>query len=174
MLILLVTHGLLRIPLLESQGTVIFLFFIWITSSQAILTLTRLRAVASWKVSAAMLLTLLFVVFVYLFAIESFTAFLYPNPEEVASYFRAAALPNWLFDLMIVMATLLTVLSWAYLYMRAHGRTMWMPAWVDGLRIRLYVLFMHRLYADEVYQKLGRSVMRFVHRVDKRAQGWSQ
>ena len=51
LLILLVTHGVLRIPLLESQGTVIFLFFIWITSSQAILTLTRLRAVASWKVS---------------------------------------------------------------------------------------------------------------------------
>ena len=69
LLILLVTHGVLRIPLLESQGTVIFLFFIWITSSQAILTLTRLRAVASWKVSTAMLLTLLFVVFVYLFAV---------------------------------------------------------------------------------------------------------
>ena len=64
----------LHIPLLESQGTVIFLFFIWVTSSQAILTLTRLRAVASWKVSAAMLLTLLFVVFVYLFAVESFTS----------------------------------------------------------------------------------------------------
>ena len=66
LLILLVTHGVLRIPLLESQGTVIFLFFIWITSSQAILTLTRLRQVASWKVSTAMLMTLLFIVFVYL------------------------------------------------------------------------------------------------------------
>ena len=86
-----------RIPLRDSQGTVIFLFFIWVTSSQAILTLIRLRAVASWKVSAAMLLILLFVVFIYLFAVESFTAFLYPNPEEVASYFQAAAFPNWLF-----------------------------------------------------------------------------
>ena len=121
-----------------------------------------------------MLLILLFVVFIYLFAVESFTAFLYPDPEEVASYFHAAALPNWLFDLIILGATLMTVFGWSYLYMRAHGRTMWMPAWIDGLRIRLYVLFMHRLYADEVYQKLGQSVMRFVHRVDKRAQGWSQ
>ena len=138
LLILLVTHGVLRIPLLESQGTVIILFFIWITSSQAILTLTRLRAVASWKVSAAMLLTLLFVVFVYLFAVESFTAFLYPNPEEVASYFKAADLPDWLFDLIVVMAALMTILGWTYLYMRAHGRTVWMPAWIEGLRIRLY------------------------------------
>jgi NADH-quinone oxidoreductase subunit L len=174
LLILLVTHGVLRIPLLESQGTVIFLFFIWITSSQAILTLTRLRAVASWKVSAAMLLTLLFVVFVYLFAVESFTAFLYPNPEEVASYFKAADLPDRLFDFMIIMATVLTVASWSYLYMRAHGRTMWTPAWIEGLRIRLYVLFMNRLYADELYQLLGQTMLRLVHRFDKREQGWSR
>ena len=123
MLILLVTHGVLHIPLLESQGAVIFLFFIWITSSQAILTLTRLRAVASWKVSAAMLLTLLFVVFVYLFAVESFTAFLYPNPEEVASYFKAAELPSRFFDMMIGAATLMTVISaGVYVYTRAHGQ----------------------------------------------------
>ena len=174
LLILLVTHGVLRISLLESQGTVIFLFFIWITSSQAILTLTRLRAVASWKVSAAMLLTLLFVVFVYLFAVVSFTAFLYPDPEEVASYFQAAALPNWLFDVMIVMATLMTISGWIYLYMRAHGRTMWMPTWIEGVRIRLYVVFINRLYTDEIYELLGKSLMRVLHRFDKSAQGWSQ
>jgi len=174
LLILLVTHGVLRIPLLESQGTVIFLFFIWVTSSQAILTLTRLRAVASWKVSSAMLLTLLFIVFVYLFAVVSFTAFLYPDPQEVASYFQTAALPNWLFDAIIVMATLTTVFGWTYLYMRAHGRTMWTPAWIESLRTQLYVLFMNRLYVDELYQFLGEAVMRVLHRFDKRQRGWSQ
>lgn len=178
LLILLVTHGILRIPLLESQGTVIFLFFIWLTSSQAILTLTRLRAIASWKVSAAMLMTLLFVVFVYLFAVESFTAFLYPNPEEVASYFQAADLPNWLFDSIVLMATILTVFSWCYLYLRAHGRAIWLPGWVsrwveDG-RNGLYVLFMNRLYADELHQFLGRTVTRLIHRFDKRERGWSR
>ncbi|HEX7768236.1 MAG TPA: proton-conducting transporter membrane subunit [Nitrospira sp.] len=167
LLILLVTHGVLHIPLLESQGTVIFLFFIWITSSQAILTLTRLRAVPSWEVSAAMLVTLLFVVFMYLFAVESFTAFLYPNPDEVAAYFKAAALPSGLFDLMILLATVMTVLSWCYLYMRAHGRTIWMPPWVEDVRIRLYVLFMNRLYVDDLYDRIGRTFMRMAHRVDK-------
>jgi NADH-quinone oxidoreductase subunit L len=178
LLILLVTHGVLRIPLLESQGTVIFLFFIWLTSSQAILTLTRLRTIASWKVSSAMLLTLLFVVFVYLFAVESFTAFLYPNPEEVASYFQAAHLPRGLFEAIVLMATVMTVLSWCYLYMRAHGRTIRMPGWiarrVEGGRNGLYVLFMNRLYADELYQHVGRTVMRTLHRVDKRERGWSR
>jgi NADH-quinone oxidoreductase subunit L len=174
LLILLVTHGVLRIPLLESQGTVIILFFIWITSSQAILTLTRLRAVASWKVSAIMLLTLLFIVFVYLFAVESFTAFLYPNPEEVASYFKAADLPDWLFDLIVVMAALMTIFGWSYLYMRAHGRTVWMPAWIEGLRIRLYTVFLNRIYADELYRLIGSMTAQLVHRIDKLERGWSR
>ncbi len=173
LLILLVTHGVLKIPLLESQGTVIFLFFIWITSSQAILTLTRLRQVASWKVAAAMLLTLLFIVFVYLFAVGSFTAFLYPNPDDVAFYFKAGDLPDWMFDLVIVLATVLTIAGWSYLYLSAHGRTPRMPAWIDALRIRLYLPFMNRLYADELYQLIGASIMRLVHQLDKRERGWS-
>jgi NADH-quinone oxidoreductase subunit L len=169
LLILLVTHGVLHIPLLESQGTVIFLFFIWVTSSQAILTLIRLRAVASWKVSLAMLLILLFVVFNYLFAIESFTAFLYPNPAEVASYFQAAALPNWLFDGLIGGTALVIVFGWFYIYARAHGQTMWVPSTVEGLRLRLYVLFMNRLYVDQAYERLGRAVTHAVHSLDKSA-----
>ncbi|MEW6543353.1 MAG: proton-conducting transporter membrane subunit [Nitrospirota bacterium] len=167
LVILLVTHGVLRIPLLESQGTAIFLFFTWVTSSQAILTLTRLRAVASWKVSAAMLLTLLFVVFTYLFAAEAFTSFLYPDPRDVAFYFQAAALPGWLFDGLIVGTVLLTILGWVYLYAQAHGRTVQVPAWVDELRVRLYVLLMNRFYVDALYARFGRGVMRVADYVDK-------
>ncbi len=174
LLILLVTHGILHIPLLESQGTVIILFFIWITSSQAILTLTRLRAVASWKVSSTMLVTLLFVVFIYLFAVESFTAFLYPNPAEVALYFKAADLPDWLFDLMLVTATGLTILGWFYLYLKAHGRRVRTPAWIDTLRNKMFVALLNRFYADELYGRAGQAVARVIHRIDKQEEGWSR
>ena len=170
LLILLLTHGALQIPLLESQGTVVFLFFIWVTSSQAILTLTRLRQIESWKVAATMLLTLLFVVFVYLFAVESFTAFLYPDPNDVASYFKAAELPGRLFDMMIGAATLTTILGWCYVYLKAHGRSLPAPAWINGIRIRLYVLFLNRLYVDECFHRLG-LVLRFAfHRFERRAE----
>ena len=168
LLILLVTHGVLHIPLLESQGTVIFLFFIWVTSSQAILTLIRLRAVASWKVSVAMLLILLFVVFNYLFAVESFTRFLYPNPAEVATYFQAAALPNWLFDGLIGGTALVIILGWFYIYAKAHGQTMWVPSLVESLRHRLYVLFLNRLYVDQAYERLGWAVTHVVRSIDRR------
>jgi NADH-quinone oxidoreductase subunit L len=170
LLILLVTHGLLEIPLLEAQGAVIFLFFIWVTSSQAILTLTHLRAVASWKVSAAMLLTLLFVVFVYLFAVESFTAFLYPNEEDVASYFKAAELPSRLFDMMIGAATLVIVIGWCYVYMKAHGRSLPVPAWIESIRIKLYVLFLNRLYVDEGFQRLEQTRLSVFQRFEKRTE----
>jgi len=169
LLILLLTHGMLQIPLLESQGTVIFLFFIWITSSQAILTLTRLRQIESWKVSVTMLLTLLFVVFVYLFAVESFTAFLYPDPADVASYFKTAELPGRLFDMMIGAATLATILGWCFVYMKAHGRSLLVPAWIESARIRLYVLFLNRLYVDERFQRLGQALRLALQRFERRA-----
>jgi NADH-quinone oxidoreductase subunit L len=69
------------------------------------------------------------------------------------------------------MATVMTVLSWCYLYMRAHGRTVRMPGWitrqVEGGRNGLYVLFMNRLYVDELYDRIGGAIMRLVHRLDK-------
>jgi NADH-quinone oxidoreductase subunit L len=116
-----------------------------------------------------MLLTLLFVVFVYLFAVESFTAFLYPNPQEVASYFKAAELPSRLFDMMIGAATLMTIIGWVYVYVRAHGRTLLIPAWIDAIRIRLYVLFLNRLYVDEVLHRLGRAQLAAIRRFDEPA-----
>jgi NADH-quinone oxidoreductase subunit L len=170
LLILLLMHGALRIPLLESQGTVIFLFFIWITSSQAILTLARLRHIESWKVAATMLLTLLFVVFVYLFAVESFTAFLYPNPNDVASYYKAAELPGRLFDMMIGAATLTTILGWCYVYMKAHGRSLPEPVWINAIRARLYVLFLNRLYVDEGFHRLVQTQRSALRRLEHSAQ----
>jgi NADH-quinone oxidoreductase subunit L len=121
-----------------------------------------------------MLMTLLFIVFVYLFAVESFTAFLYPDPDEVASFFKAADLPDWLFDFIILAATILMIASWSYLYMTAHGRTVRIPGGIDSMRIRLYLPFMTRLYTDDLHQLLGDSLMRLVHQFDKRERGWSQ
>jgi len=167
LVILLAAHGVLQIPVIHSHGTVIFLFFIWVTSAQAILTLTRLRGLSSWKVSAAMLVTLLFVVFTYLFAAERFTAFLYPDRAEVDGYFEAASLPGPLFDGLIATMTLLIVLGWTYLLAETRGQRVEIPPWLRRVHIRLYVLFMNRLYLDAVYAKLGRAVMRAAYRVDR-------
>jgi NADH-quinone oxidoreductase subunit L len=169
--ILLAAHGILQIPLRDSQGVVIFLFFSWVTSSQAILTLYRLRAVGSWKVAGIMLLTLLLVISTYLLAAERFTQFLYPAPAEVASYFHAAALPGWLFDSLIGATAFFVMLGWLFIYAKSHGRTIRMPGrlpeWVSGTQIHLYLFLMNRLYLDGLVFRLGKSFRGLAERLDR-------
>jgi NADH-quinone oxidoreductase subunit L len=45
------------------------------------------------------------------------------------------------------------------------------PGWIDAIRIRLYVLFLNRLYADEVLHRLGRVQLAAIRRFDEPAQG---
>jgi NADH-quinone oxidoreductase subunit L len=165
--ILLAAHDLLNVPLRDQQGAVIFLFFGWVTASQAILSLYRLNAVASWKVALTMVLTLLLIGFTYLWAGELFTYFLYPKPGTVAQYFQVAALPGILFDGLVLVTTFLIVLVWILLYANAQGKHFLVPEWVTSRVPRWHVWFMNRLYIDVLYEKLGHQVLRLAHRLDK-------
>jgi NADH:ubiquinone oxidoreductase subunit 5 (subunit L)/multisubunit Na+/H+ antiporter MnhA subunit len=156
LIIVLAAHGILRIPLRDSQGTAIFLFFGWATSSQAILTLYRLRAVASWKVAASMLFTLFLVVLTYLLAAESFTHFLYPAPGEVAYHFQAGALPVAVFDVLVAAFALAIILGWILIYAKSHGRMVRLPQWVNTLQTDIYLLLINRLYLDALSVRLAR------------------
>jgi NADH-quinone oxidoreductase subunit L len=167
LIILLAAHGVLNITFRDSQGFVIFLFFSWVTSSQAILTLYRLQAVASRKLAALMLLTLLLVVSTYLLAAEAFTNFLYPAPGQVAAYFRAASLSTGLFDGLIAATAFFVILSWIFIYAKSHGRSIRMPEWIGGLHIHLYLFFMNRLYMDGLLLRIGRGFARAARRPDR-------
>jgi NADH-quinone oxidoreductase subunit L len=114
-----------------------------------------------------MLLTLLFVVFTYLYAAERFTAFLYPDREEVDAYFRAAALPAKLFDGLVAVTTALIVLGWSYLYAQSRGHRLPAPSWLERPQVHLYLLLMNRLYLDTLYAKSARAVMRLAYRLDR-------
>ncbi len=166
LIILLAGHGILRIPLSDSQGTVIFLFFGWATSSQAILTLYRLRAVASWKVAVTMLFTLFVVIVTYLLAAESFTHFLFPAASEAAHHFKSGALPGAVFDFLVAAAALSIVLGWILIYANAHGSSIRLPQWVNALQVRLYLLLMNRLYLDALSLTIGRRLTRMAYRLN--------
>lgn len=166
LIIVMAGHGVLRIPLIDSQGTVIFLFFGWATSAQAILTVYRLHAVASWKVAVTMLATLFVVIVTYLLAAESFTDFLFPAAGEVAAHFKAGALPGTVFDLMVALAALLIVLGWALIYAHAHGRSIRLPAWVSEFQLHLYLLLMNRLYLDVISRRLAGRWARMASRLN--------
>jgi NADH-quinone oxidoreductase subunit L len=155
LLIVLMAHGVVNIPLFEAQGTVIFLFFAWVTSSQAIFSLYRLNAAASWKVSVTMLGTLAFIGLTYLWAGESFTHFLYPAPGRAAAYFQAAAWSQGLFDAFVACSALLVIAVWVVLYGKAHGVRVLLPGWLDELHTRLYVAFLSALYIEDILRVIA-------------------
>jgi NADH-quinone oxidoreductase subunit L len=154
LVILLIAHGLVNIPLFETQGTVIFLFFAWVTSAQAIFSLYRLNGVGSWNVSVTMIATLAFIGLTYLWAGEAFTHFLYPEPGQVGAYFQAAAWNRNLFDAFVGLSALLIVAVWVVLYGQAHGMSLLLPAWLEKLQTRLYVAFLNGLYVEDAVQAL--------------------
>ncbi len=172
LLILLAAHGVVRVPLRDAQGAIIFLFFAWVTSAQAILSLYRLRAVGSWKTAVVMVLTMSLVVVTYLWAAERFTYFLYPAPGEAAGYFEAAAFPPWLFDWSVVTVTLLIIGGWAVVYTNARGEHILIPRWAQGLMPRLYLWVWNRLYLDAVYARVGQGLGRLAQRVDAVLPEW--
>ncbi len=173
LIILFSAHDVFHIPLNdEAHGAVIFLFFGWVTSSQAIISIYRMNATASWKVIGIMLSALALIIFTYLFAGELFTVFLYPGPGESALYFEAAALPAALFDSLVILTSITIISVWVFLYAKARGREILMPSWINPLKERFYVLFVNRLYLDLFYQKLSRNVIQVAHKLDKRYLSW--
>jgi NADH-quinone oxidoreductase subunit L len=172
LIILLMAHGIVQAPLGDAQATAIFLFFAWVTSSQAILSLYRLRAVGTWKVAAVMVLTISLVIVTYLWAAESFTYFLYPAPGEATHYFQAAAFPLWVFDVFIASVTLLVIAGWVVVYQNIRGEHILVPQWMLRLMPRLYLLFWNQLYLDAFYATLGRALSRLARRLDATFPEW--
>jgi NADH-quinone oxidoreductase subunit L len=166
LVIILVTHELLHVPLLESQGNVIFLFFIWLTASQALTTLARVQAISSLSVMVGLLLALVAAAFAYLWAVESFTHFLYPDHQEVLGYFAAAALPKGVFDAVVVAAAVLVAARWHYLFRLAQGRPIQPPAAVAEWLRRVWVTLANGFYVDEAWQWAGNVIMRGARRID--------
>lgn len=162
--ILMVAHGLLEVPLQDAHGAVIFLFFSWVTASQAIFSLYRLHDVASWKIASAMIGTLFLIGFTYLWAGEQFTHFLYPEPGAAEAFFVAAALNPAVFDTMILLATVFILFGWGYVYTDARGHAILSPDWISAWQQRLYILLINRLYVDLIYMRWGNKLFQLAQK----------
>jgi len=168
LIILMLAHGMLNVPLKEAQGTVIFLFFGWVTASQAMFSLYRLHPVNSWVIVSAMIGSLFFIVFVYLWAGETFTHFLYHGPGVAEGFFMAAALNPKVFDLLVLLATVLIIFGWVVIYTNSKGQTIFMTDWIRSIRNQTYILLINRFYLDLVYVRFGNNLLRLAQKVAHR------
>ena len=165
LIILMVAHGMLNIPLQDAHGAVILLFFAWVTASQVMFSLFRLHAVASWKVASSMIVALFLIGFVYLWAAEVFTHFLYPGPGVSDGFFVAAALNPRVFDMLILLSTVFILTSWVSVYTNAKGKKFFNTNWVNSFRKSLYILLINRFYVDFVYVRWSKNVLRLAQKV---------
>lgn len=165
LIILMVSHDMLNIPLQNAHGAVVLLFFAWVTASQVMFSLFRFHAVASWKIASAMIVSLFFIGFIYLWAAEVFTHFLYPEPGVVDGFFLAAGLNPIVFDLLIVLATLLILISWIFVYADSKGEKIFIVQWINSIKKRLYMLLINRFYIDLNYERWSRNILRLAQKL---------
>ena len=165
LIILMVSHDMLNIPLQNAHGAVVLLFFAWMTASQVMFSLFRFHAVASWKIASAMIVSLFFIGFIYLWAAEVFTHFLYPEPGVVDGFFLAAGLNPIVFDLLIVLATLLILISWIFVYADSKGQKIFIVQWINSIKKRLYMLLINRFYIDLNYERWSRNILRLAQKL---------
>jgi NADH-quinone oxidoreductase subunit L len=172
LVILLVANEVVEVELKEAQGTIILLFFAWVTSSQAILSIYSLRSMESWKVAGAMVLTAWFIVFMYVWTTESFTCFLYPVAGEAAHYFSSAAFPLWFFDLLVGIILFALLSGWSMSYLNRHSERSLSPRWILSLSPVLYLWFWNRLYVDQVSASAARTFAFVSRKLDAILPDW--
>ena len=172
LIILLVAHTVVAVPLHDAQGTIILLFFAWVTSSQAILSLYSMKTIGSWKVAIAMVLAVFLIVVTYVWATDTFTYFLYPTAGEATRYFHTAAFPLWLFDSFIGVILALFLGGWSISYTNRRGKHSLIPGWMRDLSPRFYVWFWNRLYFDRLYAMLGQNIVATAKRLNATLPDW--
>ena len=167
LLILLGAHEFLHVPLRDSQGLVIFVFFSWATVSQAKLTLYRLHRTESFKAQCILLGVIALVTLIYLFAAELFSSFLYPSPETAIAHFQAAALPSGLFATIVIAGAAIVILGWVVAFPKRQGQGFHWPQAITNIRTTLYLFFVNRLYLDGVALRLRLVVKKVAESLDR-------
>lgn len=161
LLITIGAHYLLGIPF--SPGFIILLIFSWVTTSQAMLTLFRLNKTLVTK--GTMLIGASFVITLYFFAAEQFTYFLNPDHNVVASYFKAAELPNGIFLALASLLILSTVIGWLF-SLQGQGQDD-SKSCLNGIKNKIYLLLMNRLYMDVIASRLFAGLKRIGEKLEQ-------
>jgi NADH-quinone oxidoreductase subunit L len=164
LVIVLAAHGFLDIEILGSHGVFIFLFFGWVTASQATLTMFHSNIEASEAVHGYLLVVIGFVSMVYLFAAERFTLFLFPVHGVVAAYFEAGALPQGVFLTVVVLFVLSITGGWFFVYADRYGQRRLQRR---SLLTHLYLFFANRLYLDTLALRLNNALGRAGRALDR-------
>ena len=111
-----------------------------------------------------MLVGITLIATIYTFAAEQFTHFLIPDPTIVEAYFQAAEPPSRLFWALAGLLVLSIVVGWFFSIYRQQKEESTLV--FGGLKVKLYLFFMNRLYLDSITLRLFGALKRIGKMVD--------
>ena len=92
-------------------------------------------------------------------------AFSLPGQGVAESFFVAAAFNPQIFDLIIVLSTVLIIFGWFVLYTNTKGQKIFITGWVLSTRKQFYILLINRFYVDRIYVRWSKSIIRLAQKV---------
>ena len=157
-------HYYLDIAILDSHGLLIFLLFSWVTASHATLTIFHTNIEHSASLHGYVLVVVGLISAAYLFAAESFTHYLYPDPAVVKAYFQAGLLPQGVFILVTAMFLFSIIGGWWFVYTQRTGEDHLQS---ERLLTPLYLFFANRLYLDGIALRINSALGRAGNALDR-------
>ncbi|MGB0911569.1 MAG: NADH-quinone oxidoreductase subunit L, partial [Nitrospirales bacterium] len=89
-------------------------------------------------------------------------------PGVADGFFIAAALNPIVFDVLILVATVLIFLGWISAYTNAKGQKVWNAEKGQALQQKLYTFLINRLYVDLIYMRLGNTLFQWAQKIGNR------
>ncbi|MHB8369152.1 MAG: NADH-quinone oxidoreductase subunit 5 family protein [Leptospirales bacterium] len=144
LVIVLGAHQLADIHLSREEGTVVFLFFSWVTVSQVTISLTRARLFDSFAAAIPWTAVLVLFVYGYIGAAHKFNLFLYPDPVTRALFFSSGGVGWVMFTPIVLLITSVIVAGWVVAFFRGVRGRQILPPWILSRQEALYLFFLNR------------------------------
>ena len=111
-LVLGLSHGVVAEDFFHKQGSVVLLFFGWVTGAQLFFSIHKLPSENAWGLLTMILLSFFIVVVGYTLIAHAFEAFLYPDPVLRDAIYAAAGINDLAFGILVLFFTALLVGAW--------------------------------------------------------------
>lgn len=166
-LVLGLSHGVVAEDFFHKQGSVVLLFFGWVTGAQLFFSIHKLPSENAWGLLTMILLSFFIVVVGYTLIAHAFEAFLYPDPVLRDAIYAAAGINDLAFGILVVFFTALLVGAWLVTFyaqsLEIGGKpgTRW-----NAVYLNLYALFSREFYVSIIYTQLSRGLLAATKRVN--------
>jgi len=161
------SHGVVAEDFFHKQGSVVLLFFGWVTGAQLLFSIHKLPSENPWSSLTMIVLSFFIVVVGYTLIAHAFETFLYPDPVLRDAIYAAASVNVLAFDILVVLLTVVLVGAWLITFyaqsLEFGGKpgTLW-----NAVYLNLYALFSREFYVSVIYTQLARGVLAATKRVN--------